>query len=166
MSHRILLAALLALLATAGPALAQQPADDARIDRLIEISRTRQTLDAMLPQIEASQRQMAAQMAGGRELDAAQQQRLDRILEGSAAAIRKALAWENLAPMYRDIYRQTFTGEDIDAIVAFYETPTGQRMLDKMPQLMQNTMAAMQRLVVPMLQDMERELAAEVSAAQ
>ena len=166
MSHRILLAALLALLATAGPAVAQQPADDARIDRLIEISRTRQTLDAMLPQIEASQRQMAAQMAGDRELDAAQQQRLDRILEGSAAAIRKAMAWENLAPMYRDIYRQTFTGEDIDAIVAFYETPTGQRMLDKMPELMQNTMAAMQRLVVPMLQDMERELAAEVSAAQ
>ena len=166
MSHRILLAALLALLATAGPSLAQQPADDARIDRLIEISRTRQTLDAMLPQIEASQRQMAAQMAGDRELDAAQQQRLDRILEGSAAAIRKAMAWENLAPMYRDIYRQTFTGEDIDAIIAFYETPTGQRMLDKMPELMQNTMAAMQRLVVPMLQDMERELAAEVSAAQ
>jgi hypothetical protein len=166
MSHRILLAALLALLATAGPSLAQQPADDARIDRLIEISRTRQTLDAMLPQIEASQRQMAAQMAGDRELDAAQQQRLDRILEGSAAAIRKAMAWENLAPMYRDIYRQTFTGEDIDAIIAFYETPTGQRMLDKMPELMQNTMAAMQRLVVPMLQEMERELAAEVSAAQ
>lgn len=166
MSHRILLAALLALLATAGPSLAQQPADDARIDRLIEISRTRQTLDAMLPQIEASQHQMAAQMAGDRELDAAQQQRLDRILEGSAAAIRKAMAWENLAPMYRDIYRQTFTGEDIDAIIAFYETPTGQRMLDKMPELMQNTMAAMQRLVVPMLQEMERELAAEVSAAQ
>ena len=166
MSHRILLAALLVLLAAAGPALAQEPADDARIDRLIEISRTRQTLDAMLPQIEASQRQMAAQMAGDRELDAAQQQRLDRILEGSAAAIRKAMAWENLAPMYRDIYRQTFTGEDIDAIIAFYETPTGQRMLDKMPELMQNTMAAMQRLVMPMLQDVERELAAEVGASQ
>ncbi len=166
MSHRILLAALLVLLAAAGPALAQEPADDARIDRLIEISRTRQTLDAMLPQIEASQRQMAAQMAGGRELDAAQQQRLDRILEGSAAAIRKAMAWENLAPMYRDIYRQTFTGEDIDAIIAFYESPTGQRMLDKMPELMQNTMAAMQRLVMPMLQDVERELAAEVGASQ
>ena len=166
MSHRILLAALLVLLAAAGPALAQEPADDARIDRLIEISRTRQTLDAMLPQIEASQRQMAAQMAGGRELDAAQQQRLDRILEGSAAAIRKAMARENLAPMYRDIYRQTFTGEDIDAIIAFYESPTGQRMLDKMPELMQNTMAAMQRLVMPMLQDVERELAAEVGASQ
>ena len=39
-------------------------------------------------------------------------------------------------------------------------------MLEKMPELMQNTMTAMQRLVVPMLQQMEQDLAAEVSAAQ
>lgn len=165
MSHRILLAALFALLA-ALPAQAQQPADDARLDRLLEVTRARQMVDAMLPQIEASQRQMVAQMAGGRELDAARQQRLDRIMAGSAASMRQALSWDNLEPLYRDVYRQTFTGEDVDAIIAFYETATGQRMLDKMPELMQNTMAAMQRLVLPMLQDMERELAAEVGASQ
>ena len=166
MSHRILLAVLLAVLA-AFPAHAQQaPADDARIDRLLEVTRARAMLDAMLPQIEASQRQMVAQMTGGRTLDASQQQRLDAILASSSSAVRKALAWENLEPIYRDIYRQTFTGEDIDAIVAFYESPAGQRMLEKMPELMQNTMTAMQRLVVPMLQQMEQDLAAEVSAAQ
>src|SRR5690606_15465743 len=61
MSHRILLAVLLAVLA-AFPAHAQQaPADDARIDRLLEVTRARAMLDAMLPQIEASQRQMVAQ---------------------------------------------------------------------------------------------------------
>ena len=165
MSHRILLAALIALCA-AFPAHAQgEPADDTRIDRLLEVTRARQMLDAMLPQIEASQRQMVAQMTGGRELDAAQQQRLDAILASSATTVRKTLAWENLEPVYRDIYRQTFTGEDVDAIVAFYESPAGQRMLDRMPELMQNTMAAMQRLVVPMLQQMERDLAAEIPPA-
>ena len=165
MSHRILLAALIALCA-ALPAHAQgEPADDTRIDRLLEVTRARQMLDAMLPQIEASQRQMVAQMTGGRELDAAQQQRLDAILASSATTVRKTLAWENLEPIYRDIYRQTFTGDDIDAIVAFYESPAGQRMLDRMPELMQNTMAAMQRLVVPMLQQMERDLAAEIPPA-
>lgn len=166
MSHRILLAALLALLAAAAPALAQQPPDEARLDRLLEVTRARQTIDAMLPQIEASQRQMVLQMTGGRELDAAQQERLDRILASSASAVRKTLAWENLEPVYREIYDKTFSAEDIDAIIAFYEGPAGQRMLDKMPELMQNTMAAMQRLVVPMLQEMEREVAAEVSATQ
>ena len=105
-------------------------------------------------------------MTAGRELDAAQQARIDRTLAASAATVRKTLAWENLEPVYREIYGKTFSGEDIDAIIAFYESAAGQRMLDRMPELMQNTMAAMQRLVVPMLQEMERELAAEVSAAQ
>ena len=164
MSHRILLAALLALCA-ALPVQAQQPADDARLDRLLEVMRARQTVDAMLPQIEASQRQMVTQMTAGRELDTARQERIDRVLAANAAAVRKTLAWENLEPVFRDIYRQTFTGEDIDAIVDFYESPAGQRLLDRMPDLMQNSMAAMQRLLVPMLQEMERELSTEVSGA-
>lgn len=169
MSHRIFITALLLISIWALPAQAQEaqsPADDARIDRLLEVTRARAMLDATLPQIEASQRQMLAQMTAGRELDAAQQQRIDSLLASSSSAVRKALSWENLAPVYRDIYRQTFTGEDIDAIIAFYESPAGQRMLEKMPALMQNTMTAMQRLIVPMLQQMERDLAAEVSAAE
>src|SRR5690606_37919127 len=169
MAHRIFIAALLLISIWALPAQAQEaqsPADDARIDRLLEVTRAREMLDATLPQIEASQQQMLAQMTAGRELDAAQRQRIDALLASSSSAVRKALSWENLAPVYRDIYRQTFTGEDIDAIIAFYESPAGQRMLEKMPALMQNTMTAMQRLIVPMLQQMERELAAEVSAAE
>ena len=169
MAHRIFIAALLLISIWALPAQAQEaqsPADDARIDRLLEVTRAREMLDATLPQIEASQQQMLAQMTAGRELDAAQQQRIDALLASSSSAVRKALSWENLAPVYRDIYRQTFTGEDIDAIIAFYESPAGQRMLEKMPALMQNTMTAMQRLIVPMLQQMERDLAAEVSAAE
>lgn len=169
MLHRILILALLLLPLAALPAQAQQapaPADDARIDRLLEVTRAREMLDAALPQIEASQQQMLAQMTAGRELDAAQRQRIDTILARSSAAVREALAWDNLKPVYHDIYRQTFTGDDIDAIIAFYESPTGQRMLEKMPELMQNTMTAMQRLVVPMLQQMERDLAAEVSAVE
>jgi hypothetical protein len=166
MSHRIFITALLMISLWALPAQAQAPADDARIDRLLEVTRARQMLDAMLPQIEASQRQMLAQMTAGRELDAAQQQRVDSLLANSSSSVRKALSWDNLAPVYRDIYRQTFTGDDIDAIIAFYESPTGQRMLEKMPELMQNTMSAMQRLIVPMLQQMERDVAAEVSAVE
>lgn len=169
MAHRIFIAALLLISIWALPARAQEaqsPADDARIDRLLEVTRAREMLDATLPQIEASQQQMLAQMTAGRELDAAQRQRIDALLASSSSAVRRALSWENLAPVYRDIYRQTFTGEDIDAIIAFYESPAGQRMLEKMPALMQNTMTAMQRLIVPMLQQMERDLAAEVSAAE
>ncbi len=167
MSHRILLLALL-LFAPFAPApahAADAVPDDARLDRLLEVTRARAMLEDMLPQIEASQRQMVAQMTAGQELDAEQQARLEAIVSRSNAAVRQALSWENLGQVYRDIYRRTFDAQDIDAIIAFYETPAGQRMLDKMPALMQHTMEAMQQLMVPVLEQMQDEIAAEVSAA-
>lgn len=168
MSHRIpavvLLLALCAFLLA--PALAQDtPLDDARVDRLLEVTQARQMLDDLLPQIEASQRQMVTQLTAGQELDAARRQRLDEVISRSNASIAQAMAWENVEPIYRDIYRKTFSAEDIDAMIAFYETPAGQRMIEKMPALMQNTMEAMQRLIVPMLQQMEQDIRNEAAPA-
>jgi len=156
----------LLLFAALGPAHAADPAPaDARLDRLLEVTRARSMLEGMLPQVEASQQQMLAQFTAGHALDADAQARLDAILARSTAAVRQTLAWDNLEPVYRDIYRRTFSAEDVDAIIAFYETPVGQRMLDRMPALMQHTMEAMQQLMVPMFEQMQRDIAAEVSGA-
>lgn len=167
MSHKSLfLTLLLAVSAAFAPApVAAQGADDTRIDRLLEVTRARQLIDSMLPQVEASQQQMFEQIAAGRRVDADQQATMERIRERSAAALRQVLAWENLEPIYRDLYRETFSAEDVDAMLAFYESPTGQRVLDKMPLLMEKTMVAMQRIVVPLLQQLEQDIRAETSAA-
>lgn len=152
------------LLCLAPAAMAAQPSD-AQVDKLLEVMRARQTVDAMLPQVADSQRQMVAQMTAGQSLTPEQQAKLDRMLEKSVASIGRAMSWDKLEPVYRDIYRQTFTGEDMDAMIGFYSSPAGQKLLDKMPQLMQNTMAGVQKLLVPMLEDMQREIEAEIKTA-
>ncbi|HJR74002.1 MAG TPA: DUF2059 domain-containing protein [Luteimonas sp.] len=151
---------LLCLLAPA--ALAQ--ASDAQVDKLLEVMRARQTLDAVLPQVEVSQRQMVQQMTSAKSLTPEQKAQLDRVLEKSMTSIRRALSWEKMEPLYRDIYRQTLTAEDIDAMIGFYGSPAGQKLLDKMPQLMQNTMAGVQKMLVPMLNEMQRDIEAELQA--
>lgn len=155
-------AVLLCLTAYAAPA--QTGASDAQVDKLLEVMRARQTLDAVLPQVEASQRQMVAQMTAAQPLTPEQQAKLDRLLQKSMAGIRRAMAWEKMEPLYRDIYRQTFTAEDIDAMIGFYGSPAGQKLLDKMPQLMQNTMSGVQKLLVPMMEEMQRDIEAELGA--
>ncbi|RDZ26770.1 DUF2059 domain-containing protein [Lysobacter silvisoli] len=152
--------AVLLMLASPLAALAAPPSD-AQVDRLLEVMRARQTVEAMLPQIEASQQQMVAQMMAGRELSASERKGLESTIARSSAQLRKTLAWPKLEPIYRDIYRQTFSGEDMDALIAFYTSPAGQNLLDKMPSLMQNTMNAMQKLIVPMMQDLQRDIEAE-----
>lgn len=164
---KLALAAGFALLLALGAPHAHAAAPtDAQIDRLLEVMRARQTLDAMLPQIEASQQQMVAQMTADQPMTDEQRALLQRILARGMQGVREVLTWEKLAPMYRDIYRQTFEAQDMDAMIRFYGSAPGQRVLDRMPQLMQHTMAAMQTLLVPMMQQMQRDIAAEVQQAQ
>lgn len=156
----------LLLLAPLAPAHALDPAPaDARLDRLLELTRARTMLEDMLPQVEISQQQMLAQLSAGHTLDADARARLDAILAHSSAALRQALAWDTLEPVYRQTCRRTFSAGDVDAIIAFYERPAGQRMLDRMPALMQHTMEAVQQLMMPMLEQMQRDIAAELSNA-
>jgi len=150
------------LLCLSAPAALAQDASDARVDQLLEVMRARQTLDAVLPQVEASQRQMVQQMSAAKSLTPEQQAQLDRLLQKSMDNVRQVLAWDKMEPVYRDIYRRTFTAEDMDAMIGFYGSPAGQKLLDKMPQLMQNTMAGVQKLLVPMLEDMQRDIESEL----
>ena len=158
---RVVLAALLAL---SIPVVSAAPPSDAQVDKLLEVMRARQTVEATLPQVEASQQQMVEQLTAGQPMTEQQRQDLQRILATSSRRVREALAWDKLQPLYRDIYRQTFNGEDMDAMIGFYSGSAGQKLLDKMPQLMQNTMTAMQKVIVPMIEQMQRDIASQMRA--
>ncbi|WP_407353650.1 DUF2059 domain-containing protein [Luteimonas sp. R10] len=155
--------ALLVLLLAAPQAFAQ-PASQAQVDRLLEVMRAQETVDAMLPQVRASQQQMIAQLTAGQDLSEADRAELDAVIARSNERIAETLSWETLEPLYRDIYAKTFTGEDMDAMIDFYGSPAGQKLLDKMPQLMQNTMAAVQQLLIPMLQQLEQDIREQTAA--
>ncbi len=153
--QRLLLAALLAL--AAGPALAEPPSDG-DVNRLLSASRAQNMLDSMLPQIEAMQRQQFAQLAAQRPLDAAQQQKVQQIQERTQATVRKALSWQEMRPLYVNLYKQSFSKQDVLAMAEFYESPAGQSMLDKTPQLMQNLMGAIQQKITPLFVDLQKDL--------
>ena len=161
MKHFTRIFALAVLLAAAPFAAAQQPSE-AQVDRLLEVMRAKETLDATLPQVQAMQQQMVAQMTADQDLDEEDRARINRMLESTNSSLATVLTWERMGPMYRDIYAQTFTADDVEAIIGFYESPAGQKTLDKMPQLMQNTMNAVQQLVMPLLQQLEQDIAAEL----
>ncbi len=162
MRHRLPFT-LLALLLLVLPAAQAASPTPAQVDRLLEIMRAEQTVAAMVPQVTASQQQMVAQLT--REASPEAQQAAMRAAERAMQAMRTTLTWDNLQPLYRDIYAHTFTAEDTEAMIAFYASPAGQRLLDKTPALMQNTMSAVQTLVMPMLQQLEQDLRSELDAA-
>ena len=152
---RLLAGACLALFAAS--ALAAPPSD-ADIERLLKASRAESMLGAILPQMEAMQQQQFQQLTAGKDLTAEQKAEVERIQSRTNEIVRKSLAWEEMRPLYVDVYRKTFTSEEVKSIAKFYESPAGKNLLDKTPALMQNLMLAIQQKIVPMLEELQTEL--------
>ncbi len=117
-------ALLLALAVASVPALAAPPTDG-DINRLLSASRAQSMIDTMLPQIEAMQQQQFQQVAAQRQLNAQQQEQLKRIQARTSQTLRQALSWQQLRPMYVDLYKKTFSKEDVLAMAEFYESAAG-----------------------------------------
>ncbi|MCY1384950.1 hypothetical protein D9M69_732630 [compost metagenome] len=82
------------------------------------------------------------------------------------ALMKKELSWEVLAPMYVDIYGKSFTEDEVQGMLAFYRTPAGQAVVDKMPVVMQHSMEAMQSRMGSLMPEMQKLLAEELESAQ
>lgn len=145
------------LLLAAGMAAAAEPTD-ADIEKLLQVSRAQSMLTAVVPQMEVMQRQQFDQLMAGKELTPEQRAEADRLLAKTNEIMRKALSWEEMRPLYVDVYKKTFTREDVRAITKFYESPAGRSLLDKTPALMQNLMGAMQQKMTPLLEELRTEI--------
>ena len=146
-----------ALLLLSGVALAAEPTD-ADIERLLKASRAESSLNAILPQMQSMQRQQFDQMMAGKELTPEQRAEADRLLNRTNELMRQALSWEQMRPVYMDVYKKTYTRDDVRAITKFYESPAGRSLLDKTPALMQNLMGAIQQKMVPVMTQLEAEM--------
>ncbi len=140
-----------------GVALAAEPSD-ADIEKLLQASRAESMLNAIIPQMETMQRQQFDQLMAGKEMSAEQRAEADRIMAKTNEIMRKALSWQEMRPLYVDVYKKTFTREDVRAITKFYESPAGRSLLDKTPALMQNLMGAIQQKMVPMMEELQAEI--------
>jgi hypothetical protein len=67
------------------------------------------------------------------------------------------------------IYQRHLTGNDVENLIGFYGSPSGQHMLDMVPAIMQeflpNFMQKMQSRMRPLLVDMAKEMAEIVTPA-
>lgn len=49
---------------------------------------------------------------------------------------RKVMSWDVVGPQIVELYKNTFTEQEMQEIMAFYRTSAGQALLDKMPALL------------------------------
>ena len=144
---RLLAPLALTLVVATRPATAQQPAGDAThraaVQRLMEVTRVRELLEGGIEGTLATQLRQMPQLAPHVGL--------------LRDFYREQMDWKVLEPEYTRVYLEVFTEPEVRDLIAFYQTPLGQKMLTKMPLLMaKSNELATRRIQAAMPQLMQR----------
>lgn len=124
------------------------PASVAEVNELLVLLKSREQMETVMQgmkeQMNRGQMQgfeMALQKKGitlTAEEKARARVRLDAITE----EIFKQMPFEEMMASIAEIYRKHFSSGDVQALIGFYRSPTGQKFLKEMPTLMQESMRA------------------------
>jgi len=148
------IAVLLLLLSSVLTCVAAQPTSES-IETLLTLTKTEALVESVYGNVEQAMRQGMAQAVAEKKLSAEQQRYLEATPKRFVTIMREELSWESLKPMYIEIYRDSFTQEEIDGLIAFYQSPVGMAFVNKMPIVMQKSMTSMQARMQPMMEKMK-----------
>src|SRR5579864_1634581 len=142
----------LALLLMAGPfAVAQEPAKEAKIERLLTAMNADAMIDQMFEQIKAM---TASQIPPGATAEQAAQAR--QIQSKILDLVKARISWEKMRPQYVKLYSETFSDEEISGMLGFYQSPAGRAMLAKMPTLTTKIMQIAQAQMTDLMPEIQR----------
>jgi hypothetical protein len=108
--------------------------------------------DSMMGQYDTVMKNSMQQALEGEPITPEQQKQLGDMQAEITLAFKQEMNWEKLEPLFVKIYRDSFSQEEVDGMLAFYKSPAGQAVIHKMPLVLQNTMTEMQKLMGPALQ--------------
>jgi uncharacterized protein len=119
-------------------ASAQELSKEAKIERLLALTNSQATMNQVFEQMKAMIPSMSQMPSTGTPEERTKALELQtRILD----LVKARMSWDKLRPQYVKFYSETFSDEEIDGILAFYQSPAGRAMIEKMPKLMPKIMA-------------------------
>jgi uncharacterized protein len=153
------LSALAILVATGlcAPAFAV-PVSTESVEKLLALTQVEKLLVSVRAQTDQMVTTTTTRMLDGRQASPEERKRMADFQARAIAGMREEMSWEKLKPLYVQIYVETFSQEEIDGLIAFYESPAGQAYIAKMPMVAQKSMAIMQERMAPMLRRLQENV--------
>lgn len=163
---RILLAAAISL-AMCGYVGAQQnpanaPATKEDIQQYLQITHSREMTRKMLEAMSKPMHQMVHEqyLKDKDKLPTDFEARVNKMTDD----MFKSLPLEEMEDAMVPVFQKHFTKGDVDALVAFYSTPTGQKMIKEMPEITAEAMQEMMPLVRKSIETMNQRVQEEIAA--
>ena len=150
-----------------GAAQSQSRPTDESLRQLLEITEAKKLVESLSQQVDTVMTAALQQRLQGKVVSPQQQQVIDAMRAKFVALMKEELDWSVLEPEYMKLYADSFSQSEIDGLVAFYGTPAGRAVVQKLPLVMQGVMSMTQQRMarlIPKIQQMAAETAAQIKA--
>ena len=143
---------------------ADSPATKEDIQRYLEVTQSREMMSKMIDAMMKPMHQMIHEQyeKDKDKLPADFEERSNKVIDDYL----KKFPWDEIVQAMVPVYQKHLTKGDVDALVAFYSTPTGQKLMKEMPQIlaesMQNMMPLMRKQIDTLNQRVQEDIAAMV----
>ena len=159
---------LLACLLFASISFAQQtdanaPASKADVEKFLDAMHTRAMMKSMMDAVTVQMHKMVhEQVLKQPNLPADSEERLNKLTD----SVYKEMPVDELIDVMIPVYQKHFTKGDMDALVAFYSSPTGEKMVKEMPAIMSESMQAASGILQEMMAKMTQRVNDEIAQMQ
>jgi hypothetical protein len=96
-------------------------------------------------------------MVASQSISEEQKKRLMDGMKVLAETMMKPLM-EKTKELYVDAYAATFTAKELEELVDFYQSPVGQKLVDKQPQMIADVMQSSMALAQSLMPEMQRKM--------
>ncbi|HUA63282.1 MAG TPA: DUF2059 domain-containing protein [Verrucomicrobiae bacterium] len=145
---------------TASSALADEASKAAKVEEFLQLSNAQQAIHSVIDLMKGQMKSGLMQQLMDVDLTPEKQKEVDAFQDKLMTLVTDAIAWEKIKPDYIRIYSEAFTEKELDDLIGFYKSPTGQSMVSKMPQIIAKSGEVGQQkmmAIIPQLQKLMQD---------
>ena len=147
---------------------ADSPATKEDIQRYLEVAQSREMMSKIIDAMMKPMHQMIHEQyeKDKDKLPADFETRMNKVMDDTM----KSFPWDEMLESMVPIYQKHLTKGDIDHLVVFYSTPTGQKVLRELPAItaeaMQSMLPIMKQRIDAMTRDLQQQVAEMIKQSE
>ncbi len=142
------------------------PASVASVEKLLDVLQVKKMIEAVPQQANMMVTNMEHQVWAGENLSPRAQAEADKTTRDVMKDMFSEMTWDKMKGMYVDLYTKNFSQAEVDAAIAFYQSPVGQSFVKKQPIVMRQAAIAMQSRMGPMITKLKDTLKQSIEQAK
>lgn len=135
------------------------------VNELIEVMQVNKMLDSMYSQMD----KIFLQIAKDLELRESERPIFEKHMKQISQLMTAELTWEKMQEPVTDIYVKHYSQKELDDLLTFYKSDTGQKLIEKMPLVVQESMMLSQNMlknIMPKVINISKQMRSEIKLSR